>query len=603
MISFNQVLLAFTVLGAAVLLGLTLAFGVLLPRSVEAHEEEGPLRRARRTLRRWAVSPLASLVAIFAIAFACGLSNGILRMPVPSVNDEFAYLLGAETFAQGQLANPRHPMWRHFETFSVSSDPVYVSKYPPAASAFLAVGQAFFGHPWYGQLLAYALACVAFAWMARAWLGPRWALVGGVLVALHPVMQHFEEYDYNWSNYSWSHSYWGGAVTMLGASLLFGGVRRFVRDQRPLDATWMAVGIVVLACSRPFEGAIAVVAVAAVLLGSLVRQRIGFGRVFVRLGLPMLAIGVPALLFMLQYNESTTGNPWRLAHQHYADQYGAAAELLILDPKDPPASYPNREMGRFYHEWVRPAFLAQKSSWGHYWNFKGEAVGRFAWFYLSFAAPALIGTFAIVRKRWWRLAAALSLVSFGLVFVTFEFHPHYAATAAPLIHLLLVAGLARLWAVHGRFWIHARLIAILVILAGSITRLFMLPVRSEVIEPSDWPKARAQIELELEALPGDDLVLVRYRPDHSVFREWVKNGADLDGAPVVWARDLGDEASRTALLDYYAGRRIWVLLPDEMPPVITPLKLDRAERSSLSDGTRADASSSAEAHASLSSAR
>ncbi len=596
MISATQVLLASATLGASIVFGIVLAFGVLLPRSVD--ESEDPIRHARRGIRRLASSSLASLLAIFVIALACGLSNGILRMPVPSVNDEFAYLLGGETFAKGRLANPRHPMWRHFETFSVSSDPVYVSKYPPAASAFLAVGQAFFGHPWFGQLMAYALACVAFTWMARAWIGPRWALVGGVLVALHPVMQHFEGYDYNWSNYSWSHSYWGGAVTMLGAALLFGGIRRFARDERPFDAAWIAVGIVVLAYSRPFEGAIAVVAGGVALVRSLARQGVDSRRAFLRLGLPLIAIGLPAFAFMLHYNEATTGNPWRLAHQHYADQYGAAAELLLLDPKDPPASYPNREMGRFYHEWVRPAFLAQKSSWEHYWSFKREAVGRFAWFYLSFAAPALVGTFGVVRKRWLRLAAAVSFVSFALVFVTFEFHPHYAATAAPLIHLLLVAGIARLWAVRGRYWIHARSIAILVILAGTIARMFMLPMRSEEIDPSDWPKARAQIEQDLHALPGDDLVLVRYRADHSVFREWVKNGADLDGAPVVWARDLGDDASRNELIEYYAGRRIWVVLPDEIPPVVAPLKLDRGVRAAEFERKSPDGSSPAASHAS-----
>lgn len=566
MIDPTRVIPALALLALATLGGLVLAFSVVLPRSVELHENEVFLQRVRRLARRLAANAGASAAAVFLIAGLSGLANGVLQLPVPSVNDEYAYLLGADTFARGRLANPQHPLWHHFETISVSHDPVYVSKYPPAASAFMALGQRVAGHPWYGQLLAYSLASAAFAWMARAWVGPRWALIGGVLVALHPVMQHFARYDYNWSNYSWSHSYWGGSVTMLGASLAFGGARRFVRDRRARDATGLALGIVLLAFSRPFEGAIALLPVAAVLATALVRDGGGGrGRGLLRLAAPLLVVGVPAVVFLLHYNEATTGDALRLAHRHYSDQYGVAAELLVMAPKDPPDAYRNREMARFYREWVRPAFLAQQTSVATWWRFKREAIERFVWFYLSFGAPALIGTFALVRRRWWRFATLITLTSLGLALVTFEFHPHYAATAAPMIHVLLVGGLAHLWRQAGRHAALARALVILVVFTGVVARLFLLPLKPEPVEPEDFPKARAEIEAHLRSVPGDDLVVVVYRPDHSVFREWVKNGADLDGAPVVWARDLGDEASRERLLAYYSDRNVWILRPDEQP--------------------------------------
>ena len=61
------------------------------------------------------------------------------------------------------------------------------------------------------------------------------------------------------------------------------------------------------------------------------------------------------------------------------------------------------------------------------------------------------------------------------------------------------------------------------------------------------------------------LVLVRYGPHHLVHQEWVFNGADLDGASVVWARDRGDAANER-LLGAYEGRTVWRLDVDTIAP-------------------------------------
>jgi hypothetical protein len=80
---------------------------------------------------------------------------------------------------------------------------------------------------------------------------------------------------------------------------------------------------------------------------------------------------------------------------------------------------------------------------------------------------------------------------------------------------------------------------------------------------------RANILFQLKQTPGDNLVVVRYRPDHDfILDEWVYNGADIDGSKVIWARDMGDE--NTELLRYFRDRRAWLVEPDYNPPKLTP---------------------------------
>ena len=83
------------------------------------------------------------------------------------------------------------------------------------------------------------------------------------------------------------------------------------------------------------------------------------------------------------------------------------------------------------------------------------------------------------------------------------------------------------------------------------------------------PQRRILVNQQLERIPGQLLVFVRYTyPPHAFQDEWVYNRADIDGARIVWARDLGPGEDEK-LLHYYPNRKVLLLQPDVRPPQLT----------------------------------
>jgi hypothetical protein len=114
---------------------------------------------------------------------------------------------------------------------------------------------------------------------------------------------------------------------------------------------------------------------------------------------------------------------------------------------------------------------------------------------------------------------------------------------------------------------------------GAILALDIAWVVGNFMLTWDNPKCasmlrRAQITAQLKQDAERHLVIVRYGPWLSAYArtEWVYNEADIDDAKVVWAREM-DAAQNRKLMEYFAGRRVWLLEVDQdnTPPTLTPI--------------------------------
>ena len=514
-------------------------------------------RLALRAFNRVANRPGLAVTLAGLLGFGGSAIGAIFgSWPEPRTHDEFCHLLAGDTYAAGRLANPAHPLGVFFESHHINQIPTYGSKYPPAQGWFLGLGQVLGGQPVVGVWISFGLACAALCWMLQAWVPPRWALGGALLAAVRLGFLG------SWAGTQgyWTQSYWGGAVAMLGGALAFGALRRLGRPPQVGHAGVLGAGLGLLANSRPFEGLIASLPVffvlAAYLVGRLPPPQ-GFHRGRVLLAL----VGVLGFTVagMAYNNRQTTGHPLRFPYQVHDARY-SVSPLFLWQPLEPEPAYNHEVIRVFQARWSRDYYLQRRTLDGYARDVAARC-SIFIGFFCGIALlPALLALPWVVRDRWMAFAAATCGLVFAGLLVTTAYQPHYLAPLGGLVFALLIRGLrhVRLWhwrvRALGRAYVRALPLAYLLLVPLAVAEMGR-------VDEDAWHRQRARLLRQLEQDGDRHLVLVRYAADHSTLEEWVYNRADLDAAKVLWAHDMGPERNR-ALLEYFRGRRIWLLEAD-----------------------------------------
>jgi len=499
-----------------------------------------------------------------------------LGSPPPTVHDEFANLLIADTLLDGRLANPPHSLHQLFETFHVLQEPAYVGKYPPGQGLQLAVGQWLGGEPIVGVWLTAGLLAMAWCWMLEAVTPRARAVALSLVLVIYEVAATY-----------WGGSYWGGSLFALSGALVFGGALRLWRWPRfPWAAAgWSGIGAGLALLTRPYEGFFFCLVPAAAMawkLGNFARQGL------LRRALAIaLAAAVPlagAAAFVLAYNHATTGSAFVFAHQLYEKTVMPDRGLFVWDKLGAPVEGRPPEMDWYFRDF-------KPGQWGQADFRMVDVLKRVVkidlrmlvqmflpWWLWPFLAAGIVA--ALLRRRGARLAlATLFTLLLVMASVRWFYFPHYAAAWTAPVAVLAATGereLRQLTAkkmgsslLPGLWWlaIFAFVLADYapyVKAEGSITSVplegsnFRNLWRARFFEGPMRQREALEKKLLERALAGGrgQVLVVEYPPDYKREIEWIHNGPDIDRQSVIYAR-YRDAQTIPLLRSYYPNRDLW----------------------------------------------
>jgi hypothetical protein len=352
---------------------------------------------------------------------------------------------------------------------------------------------------------------------------------------------------------------------MAGAALVFGPLPQLLPSPRGWDAALMGLGAGILLLSRPFEGLVVCLPVAAAVLVQAVRSRWSWNDLLVRTVAPGLLALLPAVAVTLAVNQAVTGSAWSLPYAEYGRQYERLPFFLFGDVAES-KSYRHQALENFFSK-VLLAERTQLQDWGRFAVIRGIDVVRAA-----IVFPGLMALVCLFGTRYGQPRRVVSLSYWAAAATALEltaswFQPHYVAHVGPALVVLLAAG-ARGWRLHCRGMGRHIVLGLFLLYLGAAAVTLQAYGRAP---RTGWPIDRATIVTRLEQAPGRHLIIVQYdHRRHTPHAEWVYNAADIDGSPVIWAREMDPESNRR-LLEYFADRRVWLVRPDAKPVQVLEL--------------------------------
>jgi hypothetical protein len=385
-------------------------------------------------------------------------------------------------------------------------------------------------------------------------------------------------------------SYWvntytgGGLITALGGALVLGALPRLMKTARFRYGLLMAAGIILMALTRPYEGLLLCLPVAAVLgRWALFGKNRPATRILIRRAAFPLALIVAAAAWLGYYDYRAFGSPFTLPYTVDRAAY-AVAPYYIWQSRRPEPLYRHEVMRRFYHDAELTAYSKTHSLSGYF----PQLLLKVAIAVLFYAGLALLPPLIMLRRvfldRRIRFLILCMLVLMAGMLIEIYLLPHYLAPFTAAFYAIGLQAMRhlRLWTPEGKP-VGATVVRLTVtlcfVLAG--VRLFAGPLHLKAPEwpvskwagmwygPEQYGTERARIEAGLEQLPAKQLVIVRESAKRETLDQWVYNAADIDDSKVVWAREM-NPVDNLELVHYYRDRKVWLVQMDTFPATVSP---------------------------------
>jgi hypothetical protein len=288
--------------------------------------------------------------------------------------------------------------------------------------------------------------------------------------------------------------------------------------------------------------------------------------------LPLVLVSVSIGVATGYYFWRITGSPFVMPYEVNRATYSVARYFLWQPPNLQPV-YHNEAMRDFYLKVELPIYQGARSVSTFLCKVVlGMILGNWIFYVGSLLTMGLFALPWALRDQRIRFLVLAGTASFAAMALNVFFQVHYAAPITALIFTIILQGLrhVRAWRWEGRptglFLVRSTVLMCVLMIPVEV-RVPVFTVYGEVLRGKG--QERARLLTQLHSLPGPQLVLVRYGPDHDSKNDWVYNEADIDGAKVVWARDMG-AMQNIELINYFKDRHVWLLEPDRDPRKLLP---------------------------------
>jgi hypothetical protein len=236
---------------------------------------------------------------------------------------------------------------------------------------------------------------------------------------------------------------------------------------------------------------------------------------------------------------------------------------------------------RFFYRWQLRVFEKGRTVSGSISRLTAEFISWWEFYLGPLLTVPLLALPWVIRQRKMRLPLLLCVFTALALAVETWYRPDYFSPATCALYLVIVQGMRHLWhCSFARRPLGSALVRAIPILACAMILIRIAAAVLHAPIETPWPRGnleRARILQQLQRLPGQQLVIVNYGSRHSFYYEWVYNGADIDAAKVLWARDMGNDGNQE-LLNYFKNRRIWRVDADASSPKLEPYQTTDAPK-------------------------